>query len=73
MVKYQYIISKRGDILFSIAVGAGAYFMYERDNTRPEGKSLLELLNRRRINIIQEREALRQERLEKLQQRENKA
>jgi hypothetical protein len=47
--------------------------MYERDNTRPEGKSLLELLNRRRINIIQEREALRQERLEKLQQRENKA
>ncbi|KAI9287152.1 hypothetical protein BC943DRAFT_319115 [Umbelopsis sp. AD052] len=73
MVKYQHIISKKGDILFSIAVGAGAYFMYERDNPRPEGKGLLELINRRRINLIQEREALRQERLEKLQQREDKA
>lgn len=44
--------------------------MYERDNPRPEGKSLLELLNRRRANLIQEREAMRQERLEKLRAKE---
>lgn len=70
MVKYQHIISKKGDIVFSIAVGTAAYFMYERDNPRPEGKSLLELLNRRRANLIQEREAMRQERLEKLRAKE---
>ena len=66
-------LCRKGDILFSMLVGTGAYFIYERDHPRPEGKSLMELLNRRRMDIIQEREALRQERLDKLRQKENQS
>ncbi|OBZ80670.1 hypothetical protein A0J61_11281 [Choanephora cucurbitarum] len=59
-VKYDYLISRSGDILFSITVGTLAYFLNERDNPRAQdGKTLRELLMRARERKIQQREANR--------------
>ncbi|ORX62113.1 hypothetical protein DM01DRAFT_1072429 [Hesseltinella vesiculosa] len=59
-VKYQYLISRTGDVLFSITVGTLAYFVNERDNPRAQnGKSLFELMNRMRLRTVQDRETRR--------------
>ncbi|CAO3619099.1 unnamed protein product [Cunninghamella blakesleeana] len=59
-MKYQYLISRSGDIFFSITVGTLAYFVNERDNPRAQnGKSLIELINRQRQNTINRREQRR--------------
>ncbi|KAF9280794.1 hypothetical protein BGZ68_007021 [Mortierella alpina] len=42
---YTHLISKRGDIVFSIACGIGAYFLYERDH--PREWTLQELVQRK--------------------------
>ncbi|KAI7827118.1 hypothetical protein BC939DRAFT_501450 [Gamsiella multidivaricata] len=44
-VKYKYLISKRGDVVFSIACGIGAYFLYEHDH--PREWTLKELMQRK--------------------------
>ncbi|KAI8087687.1 uncharacterized protein B0P05DRAFT_531930 [Gilbertella persicaria] len=59
-VKYEYLISKSGDLLFSVTVGTLAYFLNERDNPRAQnGKTLLELVSRARQRKIQQRETNR--------------
>ncbi|KAF7726426.1 hypothetical protein EC973_008760 [Apophysomyces ossiformis] len=59
-VKYQYLISRSGDIVFSLTVGTLAYFVNERENPRAKnGKTLWELINRRRQRTIDEREQRR--------------
>ncbi|KAI8358550.1 hypothetical protein BD560DRAFT_405731 [Blakeslea trispora] len=59
-VKYDYLISRSGDILFSITVGTLAYFLNERDNPRAQnGKTLRELLMRAQQRKVQQREANR--------------
>ncbi|KAG2216720.1 hypothetical protein INT45_013831 [Circinella minor] len=56
-VRYQYLISRSGDILFSFTVGTLAYFSNERDNPRAQnGKSLLELISRRSERIVERRD-----------------
>ncbi|KAF9987804.1 hypothetical protein BGZ75_010430 [Mortierella antarctica] len=42
---YTHLISKRGDIVFSVACGIGAYFLYERDH--PREWTLQELVQRK--------------------------
>ncbi|KAI8971554.1 hypothetical protein BDF20DRAFT_915353 [Mycotypha africana] len=60
-VKYDYLISRSGDIVFSVTVGALAYFLNERDNPRAQnGKTLFDMLKRARQKKVQEREAKRQ-------------
>ncbi|CAO3594441.1 unnamed protein product [Absidia cylindrospora] len=62
-MKYQYLISRTGDIVFSLAVGTMAYFVNERDNPKAQnGKSVMELMNRKRQRTIDLRE---QRKLEK--------
>ncbi|KAI9314264.1 hypothetical protein BX666DRAFT_1971861 [Dichotomocladium elegans] len=56
-VRYQYLISRSGDIVFSLTVGTLAYFVNEREDPRAQnGKTLFELLSRRRQAMVQERE-----------------
>ncbi|KAI9277208.1 hypothetical protein BDA99DRAFT_600970 [Phascolomyces articulosus] len=56
-VRYQYLISRTGDILFSFTVGTLAYFSNERENPRAQnGNSLLDLLSRRRQRIVEQRD-----------------
>ncbi|KAI9012071.1 hypothetical protein CLU79DRAFT_771164 [Phycomyces nitens] len=56
-IKYQYLISRTGDIVFSLTVGTLAYFVNERDNVRAQnGNSLRELIARKRERIIAQRE-----------------
>ncbi|KAI8343759.1 hypothetical protein BC941DRAFT_465918 [Chlamydoabsidia padenii] len=67
-VKYQYLISRTGDIIFSVAVGTLAYFVNERENPNAQnGKTVMELLNRKRLHTIASREQRKQD---KLQQQE---
>ncbi|KAL9544908.1 hypothetical protein MBANPS3_007387 [Mucor bainieri] len=59
-IRYQYLISRSGDIVFSLTVGTLAYFLNERDNPRAQnGKSLFELVSRARQRKIDQREANR--------------
>ncbi|KAI8144857.1 hypothetical protein BJV82DRAFT_667401 [Fennellomyces sp. T-0311] len=59
-VRYQYLISRTGDIVFSFTVGTLAYFTNERDNPRAKnGKTLVELMSRRRQRIVDRREQRR--------------
>ncbi|CAO0802689.1 hypothetical protein V8B55DRAFT_1524574 [Mucor lusitanicus] len=59
-IRYQYLISRSGDIVFSLTVGTLAYFLNERDNPRAQnGKSLFELVSRARQRKIDQREAKR--------------
>ncbi|KAK4515537.1 uncharacterized protein ATC70_010487 [Mucor velutinosus] len=59
-IRYQYLISRSGDIVFSLTVGTLAYFLNERDNPRAQnGKSLFELVSRARQRKINQREANR--------------
>ncbi|KAI7886678.1 hypothetical protein K492DRAFT_203199 [Lichtheimia hyalospora FSU 10163] len=59
-VKYQYLISRTGDIVFSLTVGTLAYFVNERENPQAQnGKTVMEMLSRRRQKIVQEREQRR--------------
>ncbi|KAI8996907.1 hypothetical protein BDB01DRAFT_768962 [Pilobolus umbonatus] len=59
--RYEYLISRSGDIIFSFTVGTLAYFINERDNPRAQnGKTLFELVSRARQRKIDEREARRQ-------------
>ncbi|KAK3847148.1 MAG: hypothetical protein J3R72DRAFT_485951 [Linnemannia gamsii] len=44
-VRYAHFISKRGDVVFSLACGFGAYFLYERDH--PREWTLRELVDRK--------------------------
>ncbi|KAI9498313.1 hypothetical protein BDB00DRAFT_799794 [Zychaea mexicana] len=56
-VRYQYLISRSGDILFSFTVGTLAYFTNERDNPRAQnGKTLFELVKRRNQRIVERRD-----------------
>ncbi|KAL1935019.1 hypothetical protein VTP01DRAFT_4159 [Rhizomucor pusillus] len=59
-VRYQYLISRTGDIVFSLTVGTLAYFVNERENPRAQdGKTLFELVKRKRQRTIEERERRR--------------
>ncbi|ORY94751.1 hypothetical protein BCR43DRAFT_525909 [Syncephalastrum racemosum] len=56
-MRYQYLISKSGDIVFSVTVGTLAYFVNERENPKAQnGKSLFELIKRRNERTIAARE-----------------
>ncbi|KAI9478855.1 MAG: hypothetical protein EXX96DRAFT_619773 [Benjaminiella poitrasii] len=60
-VKFDYLISRSGDVIFSFTVGTLAYFLNERDNPRAQnGKTLKDLVLRARQKKINEREARRQ-------------
>ncbi|KAI8887390.1 hypothetical protein K501DRAFT_212233 [Backusella circina FSU 941] len=55
--RYEYLISRSGDIIFSLTVGTMAYFLNERDNPRAQnGKSVFELVKRARQKKIDQRE-----------------
>ncbi|KAI8072920.1 hypothetical protein BC940DRAFT_330363 [Gongronella butleri] len=59
-VKFQYLISRTGDVVFSLTVGTLAYFVNERENPKAQnGKSLFELVNRQRIRTVEQREQRR--------------
>ncbi|KAL4212561.1 hypothetical protein CU097_011965 [Rhizopus azygosporus] len=59
-IRYEYLISKYGDIAFSVTVGTLAYFLNERSDPRTQnGKTLKDLVLRARQRQIQEREAAR--------------
>lgn len=56
-IRYEYLISKYGDIAFSLTVGTLAFFLNERTDPRMQnGKSLKELFTRSRQRQLQERE-----------------
>lgn len=51
---------RTGDIVFSLTVGTLAYFVNERENPQAQnGKTVMEMLSRRRQKIVQEREQRR--------------
>ncbi|WBW74462.1 non-classical export protein Nce101 [Schizosaccharomyces osmophilus] len=42
-----YLISKRLDPLFGMAIGIYGYYLYEKEHPRPQGKKLQELVMKR--------------------------
>ncbi|KAI7896538.1 uncharacterized protein EV154DRAFT_558160 [Mucor mucedo] len=59
-MRYEYLISRSGDVVFALTVGTLAYFLNERDNPRAQnGKTLVELISRAKDKKIQQREAKR--------------
>ncbi|KAI7862513.1 hypothetical protein BDF14DRAFT_1886031 [Spinellus fusiger] len=56
-VKYQYLISRTGDLVFSFTVGTLAYFVNEKENPRAHnGNTLVELVQRKRLRTIAQRD-----------------
>ncbi|ODQ53237.1 hypothetical protein SAICODRAFT_30280 [Saitoella complicata NRRL Y-17804] len=47
MVRYNYLISKRADVVFAVFVGVTSYALYEGNHPRAPGHSLVELLRLR--------------------------
>lgn len=63
--------NRTGDIVFSVAVGTLAYFVNERDNPNAQnGKTLMELMQRKRQHTIDIRERRKQEKLDHQEQLE---